>query len=102
MKIPHGNTMENSGNENPKMGFKPPDQSMKRARFGRISPIFSRENSRKGFRVVRLADLFAMPLSVTPFLLQLLRSIQQLRLPARMPCQMRFALRSTLTIIIPL
>jgi hypothetical protein len=27
MEIPHGNTMENSGKQNPKMGFKsPPEQ----------------------------------------------------------------------------
>ena len=41
--------MENSGKQNPKMGFKPPEHSMKRARFARFrtcSPERIRENAR--------------------------------------------------------
>jgi hypothetical protein len=56
--------MENSGKQNPKMGFKaPPEYSRKRATFARFRTYPReriRENAVQGFCVVRLADFFAM------------------------------------------
>jgi hypothetical protein len=42
-----GKSMENSGKQNPKMGFKPPEHSRKRAMFSRFRALFSGDNSRK-------------------------------------------------------
>jgi hypothetical protein len=55
MKIPHGNTMENSGNENPKMGFKSPPSK----RCPSPSNCFSRTYVLKALGQIQNLDLSA-------------------------------------------
>jgi len=66
MEILQGNTMENSGKRNPKMGFKsPPAQQETCHVLLDFGSVLRREFAKmpvQGFRVVRLAAFFAMQL----------------------------------------